>query len=78
MNSSESGLVIRLLPWSPAFFVLHDSHFAVQCGCIKKSGNAVSFLNVAPVPLHCKNHEQLCGGVNIGESNIGFWRVLTV
>ena len=43
----------------------------------KKSGDAVAFLNVAPVWLHCQNREQLSVGVNIWESNVWFcgdWR----
>ncbi len=61
----EPGLVIQLSPWLSTFFVLHDSHFAVRHGYIKKSADAVAFLNVAPMRLHRENCKQLNEGDGI-------------
>ena len=54
------------------FLGMRDSDFLVQCGHIKKLGNAVTFSSVAPVQLHCQNRKQLCVGGNIWESNVRF------
>jgi hypothetical protein len=57
----------------------HGSHHGCQhfCAvqfslCSATGGDAVTFFNVAPHWLHCKNRKQLCVGSNIWESNVGF------
>jgi hypothetical protein len=47
-------------------------------GTYKKTGNVVAFLNVAPVPLHCKNHNELCIWDNIWESYVEIWGWLMI
>jgi hypothetical protein len=47
----------------------------VQSGYIKKSGNAVAFLNVASMQLHHKNCEQLCVGSTFENQMLGFGRI---
>jgi hypothetical protein len=48
-----------------AYFLRLNSHFAGQQGYVKKTDNAVAFLNVAPVQLHRENCKQLHEGDDI-------------